>query len=189
MKWGAPVLVSALGAAIACTALWQCYVRSQNTSIQQLSQASEGSPVHVLGTVIAVDPSNCQIWIEDETGALPIALNSTQAGVHAGDTLLLDATVGHIPDTDLQKSPRPPSHPPHHSPSYRDESPMQSSPPTDNPEGLALSNSAPGIVLHVTRFHRRDPRWVLLPSLSVVWLFFLNRRVRLQKSKINKASV
>ena len=165
MKLGAPVLVSALGGVIACAALWQCYVRSQDTSIQQLPQARSGASVHIEGAVIAIDPSGRQFWIQDGTGTLPIALDPARLGIHVGDTLLLNATVVHRTTGDWP-DPLPPG----------------------NHDRLLLADSAPGIALNISAFQTRDARWVLLPSLSIVWLFFLNRRVRMQRWELTRVS-
>ncbi len=183
MKLGTPVLVSALGAAIASAALWQCYVRAQDTSIQQLPDTPAGSSVHVEGAVIAVDPSSRQFWIEDGTGTLPIPLDPNRLGIHVGDTLLLDATVVHPVAVHAPESENPPSG------LVRPSALKGGNRSANNgPDRLLLADSDPGVVLDISAFQSRDSRWVLVPSLSLVWLFFLNRRVRLQKSELDKAS-
>ena len=190
MKVSAAILVPALGAAIACVALWQCYVRSQSTSIQQLQQLPVGSEVFVEGTVIATDPAGGRFWIEDRTGTLPVPLDPARIGVNVGDTLFLEATVvpdlGPPPEIQYPRSPRrPPSLSP---PATRGSPGNAATPPHDDRGRIAIVNSAPNLTLAVSRFQRRDTRWVLFPSLSLAWLFVLNRRVRLQKSELNHAS-
>jgi diguanylate cyclase (GGDEF)-like protein len=185
MKLGTPVLVSALGAAIAATALWQCCVRAQDTSIQQLPHMPAGSSVHVEGAVIAVDPSSRQFWIEDGTGTLPIPLDPNRLGIHVGDTLLLDATVVHPTAVHAPQSENPPSGLVRPSASALKRGNRSAN---NGPDRLLLADSDPGVVLDVSAFQSRDSRWVLLPSLSLVWLFFLKRRVRLQKSELDHAS-
>ena len=188
MKIQAPILVPALGAVIACAALWQCYVRAERTSIQQLAQLQVGSLVHIQGDVIAVDPHGTRFWIEDTTGTLPIALDPVRLGVHIGDTLFLDATIAPNPALTGSDDPtRTPSGNLRRS-SASPHSSRVSSPANEDPDRLLLSDAAPSVTLAVSAYQRRDARWVFFPSLSVVWLFFLNRRVRLQKSELSRAS-
>jgi len=187
----AGILAPALGAAIGCVALWQCYVRSQATAIQQLQQLSAGSDVLVEGTVIATDPAGGRFWIEDRTGTLPIPVDAARHGINLGDTLLLEAV--------LMPGPAAGAGPPSGIATGRNGRHSTSSPPAnrgspgdaapgENQGGITIVNSAPNLSLAVSRFQRRDTRWVLFPSLSLAWLFVLKRRVRLQQSELSKAS-
>ena len=200
-KVPAAFLVPALGAAIACTALWQCCVRAQSTPIQQLPQLRAGSRVHVEGTVIAAGQTAGLFWIEDKTGSLPIPLDPAGVDVNVGDTLFLEGT--------LVPSPRPTANPAssatvsipgstRHSalasqPSARgwpaNAPPSPDLPASDDSAHPFLQNSAPHLTLEVSSIQHRDTRWVFFPSLSLVWLFVLNRRVRLQKSELTSASL
>lgn len=187
MKRGTPILVSALGAAIVCAALWQSYVRSQVTSIQQLSQLPDGSEVQLKGVVVATDLLNHRFWIEDKTGSVPIALDPGRLGLHAGDTLLLDATIAQrqhaIPGLDKNELGHAERRFPGPHSAVR-----VSTVANDDPSRFSLPDPVTGIVLSASSYRTRDSRWVLVPSLSVVWLFFLNRRVRLQKSELDKVA-
>ena len=81
-----------LGAGIVCTALWQWSVLSRHNTIQELQDLPVHSAVHLIGVVTYVDEPGGRFWLQDETGAIPIAANPAQAGVHVGQTVSIDAT-------------------------------------------------------------------------------------------------
>ncbi len=184
MRLRAPILVPALGAVIACTALWQWCVPAEDTSIQRLSQLPIGSLIRIEGAVIAIDPANTRFWIQDKTGTLPIPLDPSRLGIHVGDTLVLDATITPRPSHPAN----PPGEPASESVRRSHSSAKLAAPPGQPPDRLSMANAAPDVGLAVSSYQRRDTRWVLFPSLSLVWLFVLNRRVRLQKAELNRTS-
>lgn len=184
MRLRAPILVPALGAVIACTALWQWCVPAEDTSIQRLSQLPIGSLIRIEGAVIAIDPANTRFWIQDKTGTLPIPLDPSRLGIHVGDTLVLDATITPRPSHPAN----PPGEPASESVRRSHSSAKLAAPPGQPPDRLSMTNTAPDVGLAVSSYQRRDTRWVLFPSLSLVWLFVLNRRVRLQKAELNRTS-
>jgi len=180
LRGSAAILVPALGAAIVCAALWQYYARAQHISIQQLPEIPAGSVVHLEGSVIAGQPGG-PFWIEDRSGTLPLQVDPAQAGVRPGDSVFIEATVT-ARDADTSAAvPEPGS---------AARAAGRNVPPAgdDGLEQLSLVDSAPNVVLAVSRVQKSDTRWVLFPSLGLVWLFLLNRRVRQQQAELGKAS-
>ena len=197
VRASAAVVVPVLGAAICCAALWQYYVRSQRIFIQQLPQVSAASTVHLEGNVIATSPAEGQFWIQDKTGTVPVSTMPDSVGMRVGDKIFLDAHVITVaPERSIADGPAPTSHlrspenqkratPLPHSAS-RGAGTGDSKPPSNDErlDRLSLTDGAPGIHLQVSRIQIHDTRWALFPSLSLVWLFVLNRRVRQQKARL-----
>lgn len=75
-KRGPAILGPLLGATIACAALAQSCVHCPHDSIQQLGRVPDNSVVRLVGVVVEIDPTTGQFWLEDETGAVPLSLNS-----------------------------------------------------------------------------------------------------------------
>jgi diguanylate cyclase (GGDEF)-like protein len=197
VRASAAVVVPVLGAAICCAALSQYYVRSQRVFIQQLSQVSAGSAVHLEGAVIATNPADSQFWIQDKTGTVPVSVKPDRVGVRVGDTIFLDA---HVVKAAAERSGSDESAP---SKLRSSENRRRTAPPSaargtglgdiqslgdEHLDHLSLADSTSGVRLQVSRIQRYDTRWVLLPSLSLVWLFVLNRRVHQQKGALGHAS-
>src|SRR6202034_2237029 len=88
----AAILGPVLGAGIVCTEHWQGSVLSRNNTIQELQDLPVNSAVHLLGVVTYVDEPGGRFWIQDETGAMPIAIQPGQATAHVGEDLSIDAT-------------------------------------------------------------------------------------------------
>jgi diguanylate cyclase (GGDEF)-like protein len=188
MKFRAPILVPALGAAIACTALWQWCLRAEHTPIQQLAQVPAGSPIRLEGAVIATNPAGRRFWIQDKTGTLAVPLDPRRLGIRVGDTVLLDATVTHgVPQstavTGRSIEPR------RRHPDARDSLPGNTAAQSAaDPDRLLLEDAAPNVGLAFSGYRSRDTRWVLIPSLSLAWLFVLKRRTRQQKEQMMRTS-
>jgi diguanylate cyclase (GGDEF)-like protein len=87
----AAILGPVLGAAVVCTALWQWSALSRHNTIQRLEELPIHSAVRLVGIVTYADEPGNRFWVQDETGALPIPVNPTQAGVQAGETVSIDA--------------------------------------------------------------------------------------------------
>ena len=87
----AAILGPVLGAAVVCTALWQWSALSRHNTIQQLEELPIHAAVRLVGVVTYADEPGNRFWVQDETGALPIPVNPTQAGVQAGETVSIDA--------------------------------------------------------------------------------------------------
>ena len=87
----AAMLVTALGAAIACTTVGQWSFLVRHNSIQQIQELPVDSVVHLVGVVIDADEAGGKYWIEDKTGALPIGLNPGWPGIHVGETISVEA--------------------------------------------------------------------------------------------------
>ncbi len=193
----AAVLVPALGAAVLCAALWRDSVFSRATSIVQLSALPVNSEVHLRATVLAADPAGAHIWVHDGTGAVPLTLEPPQAGIHAGEMLLLDArkTAGPAaasPAPPAKSSPAAPAqkksarHP-------RSTASVEDHPPeTDATDGLSLLNAAPGVVMATGKVVRVSHEWprlaVLAISCLLLWLFVLQRLFALQDKALKKSS-
>ncbi len=196
MKISGAIVVPALGAVISCAALWQYYVRSQEVSIQQLATIPVGSAIHLAGAVIALDPADRQFWIQDRTGTIPVPVNPGLVGAQVGDVVSLEATVRAPEERSGAIEPAPgKSHSSDHlhasGPPARSQGGGTGNVTTGDDDGLerlSLTNSAPNVVLAVTRVQRGDTRWVLFPSLSLICLYLLKRRVREQKEELGGTS-
>ncbi len=162
------ILVPALAAAVVCAVLTQAYARLEHTPIQELPSVSPHTAVRLQGVIVAVDSK--KFTLQDPTGALPISLDAARLGLQLGDTLLVRGTR-----TD------PPPAPAVTVVSSRRTSLHAVPPPLPPP--------VPAVGIVVTGIQTHDTRWALIPAFALVWLFFLNRRVRLQKSALSHASL
>lgn len=165
---GAAILASALAAAIVCAVLTQTYVRVQHIPIQQLQSVPPHTGVRLEGVVVAVDPAG--FTLEDASGALLVPLDATRFGLHTGDTVLVQVSRSDPPPT-LTGAVTPVSR-------------------RTNAHTLP-SRSSPGhppIGIAVSSIQTHDIRWAFTPALALLCFFFLNRRVRLQKSALGKVS-
>jgi diguanylate cyclase (GGDEF)-like protein len=194
----AAMLVVALGAGILCTTQGQWSFLFRHESIQQLQQLPENSVAHLVGVVIYADEQGGQYWVEDKTGAVPIALNPGWPGIHVGDTISIEARK--VASTDLGSgglAPKPGSQ----RPSLRSqmgggEGPMSAgaAAPPDKGEtaGLSITDAAPEVRLTVIKFERNYMHWLLAALFAVMCLlaglFMLLRRIRLQEEALSKAS-
>ncbi|HEX3987506.1 MAG TPA: EAL domain-containing protein [Acidobacteriaceae bacterium] len=164
----AAILVPALGAVIVCAVLVQAYARMERTPIQQLQSVAPGTAISLEGIVVAADSSG--FTLQDATGALPIPLDPTRLDLHVGSALLVRATRTAprlVPAVFAAPLPRRTGV---HAVPARLLSPVV-------PTGIAVSS-----------IQTHDIRWALVLTLALVWLFFMNRRVRLQKSALGQAS-
>ncbi|MGC2580798.1 MAG: EAL domain-containing protein [Acidobacteriaceae bacterium] len=171
------ILVPALGAVIACAVLMQAYARLDHTPIQQLESVPLNTAVRLEGVVVAASPA--RFIFQDATGALSIPLEITRLGLHVDDSVLISGTriaatqfpiaeSKAVPDRRHRAGPSPPS--------------------ADHPTASSfLLDSAPDVAISVSGIQTHDTRWALVPALALVWLFFLNRRVRLQKFALRHA--
>jgi diguanylate cyclase (GGDEF)-like protein len=80
------MVVAALGSGT----LWHWSV-SRHCAVQDLREVPVGSRVCLLGVVTYADIPGNRFWIEDETGAVAIAVNPDGAGVHTGETVFVEA--------------------------------------------------------------------------------------------------
>ena len=162
------ILVSALGAVIVSVALAQACARLETTPVQQFPSLAPHTAVRLEGVVIAA--SSAGFTLEDATGALPIPLDAARLGLRIGETVLLQAT--RIDPASARADLPVPL--PRHARVHPASATVPSVPP---PFGILVT----GIQIH-------DTRWTLVPTLALVWLFFLNRRIRLQKVAIGQNS-
>jgi diguanylate cyclase (GGDEF)-like protein len=72
-------------------AAWYYSLLSKRNTIQELQELPVGSTVRLVGVVTCVDEPGGKFWMEDETGALPIAVSPRAAGVHLRQTVKVKA--------------------------------------------------------------------------------------------------
>lgn len=212
----AAMLVTALGAAIACTTLEQWSFLVRHNSIQQLQELPAGSAVHLVGVVIYADETDGRFWIEDKTGAVPIALNPGWPGIHVGDTISVEAkklaggddsrvsSAGDLGPGGARsplKSQRSPVGPEKIPARSSDQSNSSGPAVRAGPGGLgdsgqkgrlSITDAAPEVNLTVIDFERNYLRWLSVALLTVMslmlWLLALMRRVRRQAKELTRAS-
>jgi diguanylate cyclase (GGDEF)-like protein len=162
----AAILVPALGAVIVCAVLVQVYARLEHTPIQQLRSVAPHTSVYLEGVIVAADST--RFTFQDATGALRIPLDATRLGLHVGDILLVQATAipPPLPAVSVASARRTGVH------AFPPPSPA----------------SVPAVSIAVSGIQTRDTSWTLGPVIALVWLFFMNRRLRAQKSALGKVS-
>src|ERR1041385_3680280 len=65
---------------------------TQRNRIIELRALPVGVIVHVTGVVIYIDPNGKQVWIQDETGAINVAVNLSGRGINVGNSVDLIGT-------------------------------------------------------------------------------------------------
>ncbi len=88
----AAILGTVAGAGVICIALGQWSVLSRRNTILDLQDLPVNSAVRLVGVVTYIDSPGARFWIQDETGAAPIAMNSDPAGLRIGETVSVEAT-------------------------------------------------------------------------------------------------
>src|ERR1039457_6993021 len=81
-----------LGAGILGFSLWGGFHFSKPNSVEELEELPVGSAVHLEGKVTYADVFGMRFWVQDQTGAIVIPQSPSNAGVHVGDTVAVDAT-------------------------------------------------------------------------------------------------
>ncbi len=81
-----------IGAGMFGFAFWVGFPFSKSISIDELQELPVGSPAHLEGKVTYTDVPGMRFWIQDQTGAIVIPQSPSNAGVHVGDTVAIDAT-------------------------------------------------------------------------------------------------
>ena len=74
-------------ATLMLAAMWHYSLFANRIAIQSLQQLRVGSDVRLVGVVTCVDEPAGRFWMEDESGALPIAVSPRVAGIHLGQTV------------------------------------------------------------------------------------------------------
>ena len=69
---------------------------NQRSTIIELRELPVGAVVHLAGVVTYIDPNGGQLWLQDETGAINVAVNRPATGLSAGDSVKLTGTKTHI---------------------------------------------------------------------------------------------
>jgi diguanylate cyclase (GGDEF)-like protein len=84
------VLGPVLCAWVLAPTLCQGSVLSKHNTIAELQSLPVNSAVHLTGVVTWLDAADGLFWIQDETGAIPIAVNPLPAGLHAGEAVVVE---------------------------------------------------------------------------------------------------
>lgn len=185
----AAILMPAMAAAIVSASVWQFAVFSRHNSIQTLGHLPDNSAVRLIGTVIRTDESLHQAWIQDETGAVPIALGSAQAKLQVGEAVSVEGTLKRLPapapvaDARRGRAAASRSRSAQGAAISRKPEPTKALPAGTAPDptsGVAIANAAPMIALTATQVEAVYARWRLLGMLAalslVLWIGFLYRR-------------
>jgi hypothetical protein len=92
-SFGAIAISGALiGSGMLGFALWSGFPFSKSIFIEELGELPVGSAAHLEGRVTYADVPGMRFWIQDQTGAIVIPQSPSNAGVHVGDTVAVDAT-------------------------------------------------------------------------------------------------
>ncbi len=81
------ILASALCAGMLVAATGHGSVLAHRNTIRELPALPLHSSVHLIGVVTYVDEPGKLFWIQDETGAIPIAVKPLPTGIHAGEAV------------------------------------------------------------------------------------------------------
>ena len=196
----------AAAAAILCASLWEVSSFSRHNPVEQLGQLPDHSAVRLIGTVIRTDESLHQIWIQDATGAVPVALGQTVATVRPGETVSMEGSLrhmvapvanaadarhahGHGKATHGKTAPgiggKPQSGP------TKVSSAATPSDAADPPSGIAIGNAAPAIALTAAQIDDVHWRWMLLAlpmTLTLlIWIGMLSLQARQQARGLKRA--
>ena len=87
----AAILGPVLGAWLGAAAFGQASAPPRHDTIQELQELPLHSVVHLIGVVTYVDQAGKLFWIQDETGAMPIAVSVLPVDVHAGQAVSIVA--------------------------------------------------------------------------------------------------
>ena len=90
---GKPLLIGAMLVAVALGVVWRYSRLVSHTPIRDLQQVSLGSNVRIAGVVTFIDVRGGRVWIQDETGALPLPL--APDSVHEGEIITVSAVKTH----------------------------------------------------------------------------------------------
>ncbi len=85
------ILGTALGAGMLQSAPCQGSVVPRHNTIQDLKYLPVNSAVNLAGVITYVDEAGKLVWIQDSTGAMPIAMNPLPAGIRAGEEISIRA--------------------------------------------------------------------------------------------------
>lgn len=188
----AALLMPVTAAVVLSVGVWQLSNFSRHNSIEQLGTLPSHSAVHVIGNVVQIDPSRGGAWIQDGTGAIPVALGN--AAVRLGESVAVSGTIAGLPAAPAAALPRAGKHGVRQrgrSPGAVGTAQMHASAGGAG-DPAALVNAAPGVTLAVTRVEGLYEHLLLLalPTLILipVWLMVLSLRVRQQQKALSKAA-
>jgi len=91
LLWSAGVAGVVLIAVLLAVAFAYFTFLRPRTPIGSLRDLPPSSPVHLIGVVTYADDPGNRFWLEDETGVAVIPVSPGSAGVHAGQTVAVDA--------------------------------------------------------------------------------------------------
>jgi len=177
------------------TARCQASASSKHNTIQELQNLPANSAVHLIGVVTYVDETGKLLWVQDETGAMPIAVDPLPRGVLAGTEVSIDglkaahyAATGGVAGVVLQRIRVRPLEGVSLAPSAM--LPLPTRPENvhvpHSPEDLAVIHQAPIWVPPAIPVMLFVCSLLIIPAL--MWVFILRRRVRQQRDALQKAS-
>jgi diguanylate cyclase (GGDEF)-like protein len=205
------ILVSVLGAAVVCAGIWSWFVRFHTNTIQQLQELPVNSVIHLRGVVIDEDEGGDRFWMQDGTGVIPIAVSPARAGVHAGESVSIEAKIvssDHGPSLNSNDSTSPKAHVPatqRRLPAASSAAPASSAarksemstqkagsvPSVRNSAGsVSIVNAAPDVSLAVAKIEQDSSQRVTLALFAffLVWLSIVYRWMRRQRVLLGKTS-
>ena len=198
----AALLMPVTAAVVLSVGVWQLSKFARHNSIQDLGALPAHSSVHLIGNVVEIDPSRGAVWIQDGTGAIPVALGIADSKIRLGEAVSVSGTIAALPAAPSAELPRAGKH----GARQRGRNPGAVSPAQAHPAHVnalsanaraagdppALANAAPGVTLAVTRVEGLYARLLLLalPTLIIipVWLLVLSLRVYRQQKVLAKAA-
>jgi diguanylate cyclase (GGDEF)-like protein len=191
----------ATAAVIVCASLWQFTLFSRHNPVQQLGALPDHSAVHLIGAVIRADAALDQVWIEDATGAVPVAVHQAGARVRVGEAVSVTGTLTRLPAADPSAArptrgragarrgtqPAPAGKAPR-----RHDTSGAAVPGSDAQGAIAIANAAPAIALEATRVEALYTHWMLLAAPTaaffLLWLGFLYQRASRQRKELKRAA-
>ena len=84
-------------ALVVSVGVWQLSNFARHNSIGELGTLPAHSAVHLIGAVTRIDPTHNDIWIQDGTGAIPVALENAGTQVRLGEAVSAEGRIGALP--------------------------------------------------------------------------------------------
>src|SRR5215469_11653197 len=82
-----PLFLGATLMAVTLGGVWRYSSLTSHTSIRDLQDARPGSRVRIAGVVTYIDDAGSRVWIQDETGAVPLKLAPSKLSVGQAITI------------------------------------------------------------------------------------------------------
>ncbi|HEX3985808.1 MAG TPA: EAL domain-containing protein [Acidobacteriaceae bacterium] len=198
------IVMPAIATVILCVSSWQLSAFSRHNSIEQLAKMPANSAVHLIGVVVHIDPSRGEVWLQDESGAVPLMLGKSGAEARLNEAVAVDGRIGKLtrPGASRGNSPaaqdrvRRPGRRAglraHREAAHQSQAGSLAAGTGDQDERLALENAAPGLAVQVAGIQALYAGWTLLALPTVIfvplWLVVLYLRIRGQSKELVQAS-